>query len=57
MGEHREEIGGDGKRILWGGDFNRHHSMWDNNEDDRLFTRSALNDAQRLIDLLGEWGM
>ena len=36
--------------ILWLGDFNRHHPHWDDPNDTRLFTESALKAAEILIE-------
>ncbi|KAF8993958.1 Endonuclease/exonuclease/phosphatase [Cyathus striatus] len=43
--------------MIWAGDFNRHHPMWDSNEDIRLFTNRAMGQAEQLINLLQEWDM
>ena len=43
--------------ILWGGDFNWHHPMWDRDEDMQLFTNKALEDAEDLITLIMEQDM
>jgi endonuclease/exonuclease/phosphatase family metal-dependent hydrolase len=40
--------------LIWAGDFNRHHPMWDEETDDRLFTTRALEDAGRLIEMLAD---
>jgi len=42
---------------LWCGDFNRHSPMWDEARNSQLFTRPALREAQRLIDLAATWNM
>ena len=42
---------------IWLGDFNRHHPMWEDEENDRLFTHQNLNDASVLIDLLADHDM
>ncbi|KAF5335307.1 hypothetical protein D9611_011657 [Ephemerocybe angulata] len=55
--ENEEEIYGDGGHVMWAGDFNRHHPMWDRDEDSRLFTRSALDEATTLIEFAEEWDM
>ena len=47
----------DNDHMIWAGDFNRHHPLWDKNEDTHLFTRRATDAANRLIDLLGEFGL
>lgn len=43
--------------MLWLGDFNRHHPMWDEARNNHLFTRAALDDAEKLIDLTQEFNM
>lgn len=43
--------------MIWAGDFNRHHPMWDRDEDDHLFTPRAQRAAEKLIDLLSEHNM
>lgn len=43
--------------VLWAGDFNRHHSLWDKAEDVCLSTRGALMAANNLIELLGHHDM
>jgi len=40
--------------LIWAGDFNRHHPMWDDDTDDRLFMPRALEDAGKLIELLAD---
>jgi hypothetical protein len=43
--------------MVWAGDFNRHHPLWDRDEDTHLFTRTATRQADDLITLLAEFGM
>ncbi|CAA7260103.1 unnamed protein product [Cyclocybe aegerita] len=43
--------------VVWAGDFNRHHQMWDKAEDTHLFTRETLQAADHLIDALIQHGM
>jgi hypothetical protein len=43
--------------VIWLGDFNRHHPLWDKPEDNRLFTRDALEAAETLIKVTTEHGM
>jgi hypothetical protein len=43
--------------IIWLGNFNRHHPAWDNLEDNRLFTREALEKAEVLIKATAEHGL
>ena len=43
--------------MIWLGDFNRHHPLWDDSSNSHLFTSSALTAAQKLIDLLADYGL
>ena len=43
--------------VLWLGDFNRHHPLWDDPNDDRLFTNEAMKEAEDLIEALADTGM
>jgi endonuclease/exonuclease/phosphatase family metal-dependent hydrolase len=43
--------------MLWVGDFNRHHLLWDDPNDTRLFTNEAIKAAEVLIEGLVETGM
>jgi hypothetical protein len=43
--------------IMWNGDFNRHHPLWDDDEDIRLFTNGALVEANFLINRLADWNL
>ena len=49
--------GMDSPHILWMGDFNRHHPMWDESCNAHLFTRSNLDKAQLLIDAAAKLGL
>ncbi|KAF7773567.1 hypothetical protein Agabi119p4_5734 [Agaricus bisporus var. burnettii] len=49
--------GTDDKHMLWCGDFNRHHPMWDRPEDTDLFTGQNGERAARLIEILAEHDM
>jgi|SRR5882724_658585 len=42
------------EHIIWLGDFNRHHPMWDEGCNVHLFTRANLEKAQHLIDAIME---
>ena len=42
-------------QMIWEGNFNRHHPLWDNNKDTRLFTQQALNQASNLIELIATY--
>ena len=43
--------------MIWAGDFNRHHPLWDNDEDIHLFTGLAMRNAENLIEVLAEYEM
>ncbi|CAA7269138.1 unnamed protein product [Cyclocybe aegerita] len=43
--------------MVWAGDFNRHHPLWDEERNNHLFTTSALEKGQKLIDLLADHWM
>ena len=45
------------RHIIWLGDFNRHHPVWDNVNDTRLFTDEALTSAERLIEAIADAGL
>ena len=51
--EQPEKVVGD----VWLGDFNRHHPMWEKEDNLRLFTNRNLEDATVLTGLLAEHGM
>jgi hypothetical protein len=40
---------GPGVHTMWLGDFNRHHPLWDDDHQEQMFTRQALDDADQLI--------
>lgn len=43
--------------MIWMGDFNRHHPMWDETRNHHLFTSGNLDAAQKLLDLLANYDM
>ena len=43
--------------MIWAGDFNRHHPLWDRDEDTHLFTRQATRDAEGLLEVLADYEM
>ena len=45
------------KPVIWMGDFNRHHPHWDNPTDTRLFTRTAMDNAEILISAVAGLGL
>ena len=47
----------DMNHMVWAGDFNRHHLLWDNDKDTHLFTQQALWNAEGIIDLIAEFDM
>lgn len=48
---------GPDSHMMWCGDFNRHHPMWDRDEDLHLFTTGALDAAGHLIELIADHDM
>jgi len=55
--EWQQIMASDRDMLLWGRDFNRHHLLWDNNEDEWLFTPQALRDTEVLIGLVADEGL
>ena len=43
--------------MLWAGDFNRHHPLWDSENNRHLFTAAADRAAQVIINLAADYGM
>ena len=43
--------------MIWLGDFNRHHLLWDEERNSHLFTSNNLDAAQILLDLLTDYDM
>ena len=43
--------------MIWAGDFNRHHPMWDNDNDIHLFTPQAIGQAENLIELIANYDL
>jgi Endonuclease-reverse transcriptase len=50
-------IDGNDTHMIWAGDFNRHHPLWDDDKDTHLFTTQALRNAEGIINLLAEHDM
>ena len=44
-------------KMIWAGDFNHHHLLWDEERNAHLFTTHNLDTAQTLIDLLADYSM
>ena len=45
------------KQMVWLGDFNKHHPLWDALEDTHLFTPANLDSTNVLVTLLGDHNM
>ena len=45
------------EEIIWLGNFNRHHPMWDEERNAHLFTKAALEAVQPLLDMLSDHDM
>ena len=43
--------------MLWAGDFNRHHPLWDNDKDTHLFTQQASRPMEGLIELIATYNL
>ena len=50
-------LGTENHHMIWVGDFNRHHPLWDNDEDVRLFTQQANRIAEGLIGLIAAYDL
>ena len=57
LADHRRMVTGIETHMIWAGDFNRHHPLWDDDRDTHLFTRQALRNAEGIIELLAEFDM
>ena len=49
------ERGGEG--VIWLGDSNRHHPIWDEVRNTHLFTKAALEAAQPLLNMISNYDM
>lgn len=45
------------KGFIWLGDFNRHHPLWEPDDNERLFTRQEMEKTEPLLQLLAEHDM
>ena len=43
--------------LIWAGDFNRHHPMWDDERNVQLLTNKNIDDAQLVIDIASDHGL
>ena len=58
LSSHRNTVtDGADTHMIWAGDFNRHHPLWDDDNDTHLFTQQALRRSEGIINLLAEYGM
>jgi exonuclease III len=55
--EQHQVITNENNHIVWAGDFNRHHPLWDNDADERLFTTQATRDAEVLLSMVVDKGL
>ena len=44
-------------QLMWAGNFNLHHPLWDDPANNHLFTKTNLDRAQKLIQLLADYNM
>src|SRR5882672_8858559 len=56
MGRERSAHGG-GLHVLWLGDFNSHHPLWDEPRNSHLFTRTNLDRAQEVIEVIAKYNL
>ena len=54
---HPPQQNGNNNSMVWVGDFNRHHPLWDDHNSTHLFTPANLDAASVLIDLVEAFGM
>lgn len=45
------------RHMLWAGDFNRHHPMWDEERNHHLFTTANLDKAQTLLNAIASFDL
>ena len=45
------------KYMIWGGDFNCHHPLWDEEQNHHLFTAAVLADSNRLLEIVADHNM
>ena len=57
VSQRRSITEGNDAHMLWTGDFNRHHPLWDDDKDIHLFTTQALRNAEGIINLIAEHNM
>ena len=43
--------------MIWVGDFNRHHPLWDKDKDTHLITQQANRFAEGLIELIANYNL
>ena len=47
----------DSNHVLWCGDFNRHHPLWDEERNSHLFTAGAIQEAEILLSVIADHDM
>jgi len=47
----------EGDHMLWLGDFNRHHPLWDEDRNSHLFMAAALEASGKILELVADYGM
>ena len=58
LAAHRDDLtDGNNSHMIWAGNFNRHHPLWDDDQNTHLFTQQSLRNAEGIIDLLAEHDM
>ncbi|PPQ78944.1 hypothetical protein CVT25_002395, partial [Psilocybe cyanescens] len=55
--ERRRILATEDDQIIWAGDFNSHHPLWDRDEDHRLFTAEATRRADKIIAIAADENM
>src|ERR1700678_1782695 len=50
-------LGTENHHMIWAGDFNRHHPLWDNDGDPHLFTQQAIRFAEGIIELIAAYNL
>jgi exonuclease III len=58
LNEHSNNIlATENHHMIWAGDFNRHHPLWDRDEDTHLFTQQATRQAEGIIELIATYDL
>jgi len=54
---HLEQVDAGTANVIWLGDFNHHHPLWDDPNNECLFTPEAMNAAEVLIEVIADTGL